>query len=87
MNKTPRVTRAQLLKFVEKVASLEFDPPGRHNVSQEDCATERNELIEEAMQLTGKLSACSDCGAEVPYIIGCHDGGEICQDCFDNGAH
>lgn len=30
---------------------------------------------------------CSDCGARVQYIIGCPDGAEICQDCFDAGNH
>jgi hypothetical protein len=30
---------------------------------------------------------CSDCGSMVPYIIGCPDGAEICQSCFDAGGH
>lgn len=30
---------------------------------------------------------CDDCGAVVPTIIGCPDGAEICQRCFDAGAH
>ena len=33
------------------------------------------------------LSVCSDCKAEVKYIIGCPDGAEICQECFDSGKH
>lgn len=30
---------------------------------------------------------CDDCGAEVPNIIGCPDGAEVCPDCFDAGGH
>ena len=30
---------------------------------------------------------CDDCGAQVDTIIGCPDGAEICQACFDAGAH
>lgn len=30
---------------------------------------------------------CDDCGAEVSRIIGCPDGAEICQRCFDAGNH
>jgi hypothetical protein len=30
---------------------------------------------------------CSECGAEVDQIIGCPDGAEVCQECFDSGAH
>jgi hypothetical protein len=32
-------------------------------------------------------STCDDCGAEERHIIGCPDGAEICQSCFDNGQH
>jgi len=31
--------------------------------------------------------SCGDCGAQVPSIIGCPDGAEICQACFDAGNH
>lgn len=30
---------------------------------------------------------CDECGAEVESIIGCPDGAEVCQDCFDTGSH
>lgn len=32
-------------------------------------------------------SECDDCKAKVPSLIGCPDGAEICQECFDKGAH
>lgn len=32
-------------------------------------------------------SSCDDCGAVADEIIGCPDGAEICQDCFDAGRH
>jgi hypothetical protein len=32
-------------------------------------------------------SVCSECGAKVDQIIGCPDGAEICEACFDNGGH
>lgn len=34
-----------------------------------------------------KDNVCSDCGTHVDSIIGCPDGAEICQACFDSGAH
>lgn len=33
------------------------------------------------------VSICDDCGIGVDEIIGCPDGAEICQACFDGGAH
>ena len=30
---------------------------------------------------------CDECGALVESIIGCPDGAEICQGCFDAGHH
>lgn len=30
---------------------------------------------------------CSECGSHTDGIIGCPDGAEVCQACFDNGAH
>ena len=35
----------------------------------------------------GKAGGCADCGKPVQSLIGCPDGAEICQACFDNGAH
>lgn len=43
-----------------------------------------------ALTLKGVVTAkntCDDCGAQVESVIGCPDGAEICQDCFDNGNH
>lgn len=38
----------------------------------------------------GKLfddeSECSQCGAQVSEVIGCPDGQEVCQQCFDAGS-
>ncbi len=34
-----------------------------------------------------ELSTCSDCGASVDTLILCPDGAELCQRCFDAGAH
>ena len=30
---------------------------------------------------------CDECGKKTAYIIGCPDGVEICQACFDAGLH
>lgn len=30
---------------------------------------------------------CDDCDAEVKDVIGCPDGAEVCQSCFDEGRH
>lgn len=32
--------------------------------------------------LTQWAETCDDCGAQVPEIIGCPDGAEVCADCF-----
>lgn len=32
-------------------------------------------------------STCDNCGAEVESIVGCTDGAEVCQQCFDAGDH
>ncbi len=45
-----------------------------------DCMSPPEEEEEE-------LSICSDCGTGVDTLIHCPDGAEICQRCFDNGAH
>ena len=44
--------------------------------------TSDHELVEECIEETEE---CSDCGTMVSYIIGCPDGAEICQACFDAG--
>lgn len=33
------------------------------------------------------LQTCDDCGKQVPSIIGCPDGAEVCPKCFDSGNH
>lgn len=32
-------------------------------------------------------SKCSDCGQTGNSLMGCPDGAEVCQDCFNAGAH
>lgn len=34
-----------------------------------------------------ELNTCDDCKAQVDHIIGCPDGAEVCQACFDAGNH
>jgi hypothetical protein len=34
-----------------------------------------------------EAKACDDCGKQVNEVIGCPDGAEICQACFDAGHH
>jgi|LNAP01.1.fsa_nt_gb hypothetical protein len=43
--------------------------------------------ITEILNSQSPMSLCSDCGAEADHIIGCPDGAEVCQDCFDSGSH
>lgn len=33
------------------------------------------------------VSICSSCRDEVDEIVGCPDGAEVCQACFDAGEH
>ena len=31
-----------------------------------------------------KTNTCGDCGAEIQEVVGCPDGSEVCESCFDN---
>ena len=53
----------------------------------EDYIATLNQLILKARQLLGTADKCSNCGEVVPYVIGCPDGTELCQDCFDAQQH
>jgi hypothetical protein len=82
----------KLLRFVEEVARLTHEgEPGDEGEpfepASEDAIATLNQLIVQARRLINIADECSECGATVPYIIGCPDGYEICQDCFDAGQH
>jgi hypothetical protein len=81
-----------LLKFVEEVAGLrhEKEPDDEGKVSErpsEDYIATLNQLILDARKLMGTADQCHECKESVPYVIGCPDGVELCQDCFDAGQH
>ncbi len=52
-------------------------------ITSEDAIATLNQLILEARQLLGTADKCDKCKETVPYVIGCPDGTELCQDCFD----
>jgi hypothetical protein len=86
------LSNGALLDFVEKVSRLhhsseppELDDPFEH--TSEDYIVTLNEVILDARQLLGTADKCSHCGQIVPYVIGCPDGAELCQACFDTGRH
>lgn len=88
----PEGIDSKALAFVKRVADLthegELDDNGEsYEPSSEDAIAVLNELIQEARQLVGLSVTCGECGQSVPYIIGCPDGAELCQDCFDAGQH
>ncbi len=77
-----------LLKFVEEVALLKHErEPGDDGdpfePTSEVAIATLNQLILEARQLLGTADKCQKCGEVVAYVIGCPDGTELCQDCFD----
>ena len=39
------------------------------------------------LKARGEADICNDCGKAVTTVIGCPDGAEICQECFDGGKH
>ncbi|MDA1277539.1 MAG: hypothetical protein O2960_26355 [Verrucomicrobia bacterium] len=83
---------SKLFGFAKRVADLthegELDDNGEsYEPSSEDAIAALNDLIQEARQLLGLSETCGECGQSVPYIIGCPDGAELCQDCFDAGQH
>jgi hypothetical protein len=81
-------SQSALLKFVEGVAVLMHEgEPGDDGdpfePTSEDSIATLNQLILEARQLLGTADKCSNCGEVVAYVIGCPDGTELCQDCFE----
>jgi len=81
-----------LLQFVQEVSLLvhesEPDEAGEpFERTSEDAIAALNQLILEARRLMGTAEKCGECGETVAYIIGCPDGVEICQGCFDAGQH
>ena len=81
-----------LLQFVKDLSNLTHErEPGDDgqpfDQTSEDAIAMLNQLILEARQLLGTAEKCGECGETVAYVIGCPDGAEICQDCFDAGQH
>jgi hypothetical protein len=89
-----QITEAQmrLLQFAKNVADLMHEgEPGNDGQpfdrTSEDTIAALNQLILEARELVGTADTCGDCGETVAYVIGCPDGAEICQGCFDTSQH
>jgi len=85
-------SQPQLLQFVKKISDLMHEgEPGDDgqpfDQASEDAIAALNQLILEARQLLGTAEKCGECGETVAYVIGCPDGAEVCQDCFDAGQH
>ena len=85
-------SQPELLQFVKKIADLTHEgEPGEDGKpfepASEDAIATLNQLILEARQLLGTAETCGECGETVAYVIGCPDGAEICQGCFDVGQH
>ncbi len=58
--------------------SSAFDPTLRQQIQL---------ALEAMIQACAGETICEECGESVEEIIGCPDGAEICQDCFDAGHH
>jgi len=85
-------SQPQLLQFVKKISDLMHEgEPGDDgqpfDQTSEDAIAALNQVILEARQLLGTAEKCGECGETVAYVIGCPDGTEICQGCFDAGQH
>ncbi len=94
LNAVEKVMESQpaLLKFVEEVSLLKHErepgEDGEHfDRPSEDFIATLNQLIMEARELLGTADKCDKCKETVPYVIGCPDGADLCQDCFDDGQH
>lgn len=80
------VKKRDLLAFVAQVAGLEHSARLEHcdpDFGHDELIAERDQLIEKANELLGTTDVCDECGAEVPYVAGCPDGRELCQECFE----
>lgn len=47
----------------------------------------RNKTNGMAPEEDNRRAACDECGKQCASIIGCPDGAEVCQQCFDSGLH
>lgn len=72
--------------YQDRPSAWAFVPDGLLN-------DESREALGRALQNLGKgsqpsaMSNCSACDQKTELIVGCPDGSEVCQQCFDNGAH
>jgi len=75
--------KEELKAFVRKVA-MRDNLSGDYDINE--AVEDLRSLVNEARYLLG-IQLCDDCGDEVDELVGCPDGAEICQDCFDGGSH
>jgi hypothetical protein len=78
--KNPKVIPEQPLLKHEREPGDDGEP---FDQPSEDYIATLNQLILEARELLGTAEKCAQCREVVPYVIGCPDGAELCQDCFD----
>lgn len=70
-----------------------FVLPAKHRMPSPQKGTQRHARIFHAYFLVFErdrkphLQCCPECGEPVEEVVGCPDGSEICQACFDAGAH
>lgn len=67
------------------VTALQHDLPADQDPRFREQIRQLQEITE-ILKSQMAISQCSDCGAEADHILGCPDGAEICQDCFDSGS-
>ncbi len=80
----------ELKAFAEWCAHLkheeDYDEDEQEQMpASEDNLAMLNAIICHARDILGLLAECDECGEKCIRIIGCPDGREICQDCFDAG--
>ncbi len=83
-NKTFRVPLEELVR-IEREEIAEW--VGLHHKVNFDAepVDRQNEWIRRYAE--SQTVECSECGKRISSVLGCPDGAEICQSCFDNGTH
>ncbi|MBU9211666.1 hypothetical protein [Burkholderia multivorans] len=67
------------------VATLGTDGAGFRRVGDKVFFADSDEGLKSLIAIVEPDTVCSECGMQVGRVIGCPDGTEVCQACFDAG--
>jgi hypothetical protein len=81
-------TLAIEIASLASVAALSSEGAGFRRIGDKVFYADSDEDLNDLITLyKGDSGTCGQCGEQAEKIIGCPDGAEICQACFDGGQH